>query len=100
MKFLPEGDKAARARAEQRGDTIMKRSDPTFTAMNAKAYYEFAGSSKAKEKLAQLEKKSEESQRAMEKSARKMEGVITEKSEADQKKFKKGKADLEKELGF
>jgi hypothetical protein len=100
MKFLPDGDKAARARAEQRGDIIMKRSDPTFTHMNARAYYEFAGSSKAKEKLAQLEKKSEESQRAMEKSARKMEGVITEKSEADQKKFKKGKADLEKELGF
>lgn len=100
MKFLPNGDQPARARAEQRGDTIMKRSDPTFTQMNAKVYYEFAGSAKAKEKLAQLEKKSEESAKAMEKSAKKMEGVITEKSEADQKKFKKGKADLEKELGF
>jgi len=101
MKFLPDGDKPARARAEQRGDTIMKRSDPTFTQMNAKAYYEFAGSSKAKEKLAQLDKKSEESARAMEKSAEKMKGAITtEKSEADQQKFKKGKADLEKELGF
>ena len=101
MKFLPDGDKPARARAEQRGDTIMKRSDPTFTQMNAKAYYEFAGSSKAKEKLAQLEKKSEESARAMEKSAEKVKGAVTiEKSEADQKKFKKGKADLEKELGF
>jgi len=100
MKFLPNGDQPARARAEQRGDTIMKRSDPTFTQMNARAYYEFAGSSKAKEKMAQLDKKSEESARAMEKSAKKMEGVITEKSEADQKKFKKGKADLEKELGF
>jgi hypothetical protein len=101
MKFLPDGDKAARARAEQRGDTIMKRSDPTFTQMNAKSYYEFAGSSKAREKLAQLEKKSEESARAMEKSAEKVKGaVIMEKSEADQKKFKKGKADLEKELGF
>lgn len=101
MKFLPDGDKPARARAEQRGDTILKRSDPTFTQMNARAYYEFAGSSKAKEKLAQLEKKSEESQRALEKSAEKVKGAITiEKSEADQKKFKKGKADLEKELGF
>jgi len=101
MKFLPDGDKAARARAEQRGDTILKRSDPTFTAMNAKAYYEFAGSSKAKEKMAQLEKKSEESQRAMEKSAEKMKGAITtEKSAAEQKKFDKGKANLEKELGF
>ncbi|MEK7293949.1 MAG: hypothetical protein AAB049_03120, partial [Nitrospirota bacterium] len=101
MKFLPDGDKPARARAEQRGDTIMKRSDPTFTQMNAKSYYEFAGSSKAREKLAQLEKKSEESARAMEKSAEKVKGaVIMEKSEADQKKFKKGKADLEKELGF
>ena len=100
MKFLPDGDKSARARAEQRGDTILKRSDPTFTHMNAKSYYEFAGSSKAKEKLAQLEKKSEESQRAMEKSAKKMEGVVIEKSAADQKKFDKGKANLEKELGF
>lgn len=100
MKFLPDGDKPARARAEQRGDTILKRSDPTFTHMNAKAYYEFAGTSKAKEKLAQLEKKSEESQRALEKSSKKVEGAITEKSAADQKKFDKGKKDLEKELGF
>lgn len=101
MKFLPNGDQPARARAEQRGDTIMKRSDPMFTQGNAKAYYEFAGSSKAKEKLAQLDKKMEESSRAMEKSAEKAKGAITiEKSEADQKKFKKGKVDLEKELGF
>lgn len=100
MKFLPDGDKPARARAEQRGDTILKRSDPTFTHMNAKAYYEFAGTPKAREKLAQLEKKSEESQRALEKSSKKVEGAITEKSAADQKKFQKGKADLEKELGF
>lgn len=101
MKFLPDGDKPARARAEQRGDTIMKRSDPTFTQGSATAYYEFAGSPKAKEKLAQLNKKMEESSRAMEKSAEKMKGAVTvEKSEADQKKFKKGKADLEKELGF
>lgn len=101
MKFLPDSDKPAKARAEQRGDTILKRTDPTFTQMNAKAYYEFAGSPRAKEKLAQLDKKMEESGRAMEKSAEKVKGAITtEKSEADQKKFKKGKADLEKELGF
>lgn len=100
MKFLPGGDKPARERAEQRGDTILKRSDPTFTRMNAHAYYEFAGTSKAKEKLAQLDKKAEESQRALEKSGKSMEGAITEKSAAEQKKFQKGKADLEKELGF
>lgn len=101
MKFLPNGDKPAKTRAEQRGDTIMKRSDPMFTQGSATAYYEFAGSPKAKEKLAQLNKKMEESGRAMEKSAEKAKGAITtEKSEADQKKFKKGKADLEKELGF
>ena len=100
MKFLPDGDKPAKARAEQRGDTIMKRADPMFTQMNAKAYYEFAGSSKAKEKSAQLEKKMEESGRAMEKSGEKVKSAITQKSETDQQKFKKGKADLEKELGF
>jgi hypothetical protein len=100
MKFLPEGDKAARARAEQRGDAILRRPDPTFTRMNAKAYYEFAGSSRAKERLAQLEKKSEESQRALEKSAEQVKSSLTQKSEAEQKKFQKGKADLEKELGF
>jgi len=100
MKFLPGGDKPARARAEQRGDTIMKRSDPTFSQGLARGYYEFAGSSKAKEKLAQLDKKAEESGRAMEKSAEKVKGSITEKSAADQKQFEKGKANLEKELGF
>jgi hypothetical protein len=100
MKFLPGGDKPARERAEQRGDTILKRSDPTFTRMNAHAYYEFAGSSGAKEKLAQLDKKAEESQRALEKSGRSIEGAITQKGEAEQKKFDKGKANLEKELGF
>jgi hypothetical protein len=100
MKFLPDGDKSAKARAEQRGDTIMQRPDPMFTQMNAKAYYDFSGSSKAKEKAAQLGKKMEESGRAMEKASKSMEGTITESSEADQKKFKKGTADLEKELGF
>ena len=101
MKFLPNGDQPARARAEQRGDTIMKRGDPMFTQGLATEYYKFSGSSKAKEKMAQLDKKSEESARAMEKSAEKMKGAITtEKSAADQKKFDKGKANLEKELGF
>lgn len=100
MKFLPDGDKLAKARAEQRGDTIMKRTDPMFTQMNAKMYYEFAGSSKAKEKLAQLDKKMAESGRAMEKAGEKAKSAFTEQGEADQKKFKKGKADLEKELGF
>ncbi len=100
MKFLPDGDKSTKMRAEQRGDAIMKRSDPMFTQMNAKAYYEFAGSSKAREKSAQLEKKMDESGRAMEKSSAKVKGAVTQKSEAEQKKFNKGKADLEKELGF
>jgi hypothetical protein len=100
MKFLPDGDKPARARAEQRGDAVLKRADPTFTQGIAKGYYEFAGSAKAREKLAQLEKRSEESARAMEKSAKSVEGAIRQKSETEQKKFQKGKADLEKELGF
>lgn len=96
MKFLQDGDKPAKARAEQRGDTIMKRSDPMFTQGFAKTYYDFAGSSKAK----QLEAKMKESERAMQKSGEKAKGAVTQKNEADQKKFKKGKADLEKELGF
>ncbi|MBI5410983.1 MAG: hypothetical protein HZA21_03225 [Nitrospirae bacterium] len=96
MKFLPDGDKPAKARAEQRGDAVTKRNDPMFTQGFAKEYYEFAGSSKAK----QLEAKMEESERAMQKSGEKMKSEVTQKSEADQKKFKKGKADLEKELGF
>ena len=100
MKFLPEGDKPARTRAEQRGDTILTRSDPTFTQGNARGYYELAGSARAKEKIAQIEKKSEESQRAMEKTSEKIKESFTQKSEADQKKFEKKKADLEKELGF
>ena len=100
MKFLPNGDQPAKVRAEQRGDVIMKRPDPTFTQMNATAYYDFSGSPKAKEKAAQLGKKMEESGRAMEKASKNMEGTVTEKGEADQDKFRKGKADLEKELGF
>jgi hypothetical protein len=101
MKFLPDSDKPAKMRAEQRGDTIMKRADPTFTQMNAVSYYEFAGSAKAKAAAKQVQAKQEEMGHAMEKSAEKVKGAITvEKSEAEQKKFKKGKADLEKELGF
>jgi hypothetical protein len=38
MKFLSAGDKAARERAEQRGDTITARSDSTFTQANAVMY--------------------------------------------------------------
>jgi hypothetical protein len=100
MKFLPDGDKSAKMRAEQRGDAIMKRPDPMFTQMHAMSYYDFAGSPKAKEKAAQLGKKMEESGRTMEKASKSMEGTITESSAADQKKFKKGTADIEKELGF
>lgn len=100
MKFLPDGDKPAKARAEQRGDAIMKRSDPTFTQANALRYYEFAGSAKAKAAAKQVEAKQEAFGRAAEKSAEKVKGSITQKSEAEQKKFDKGKANLEKELGF
>ncbi|ULA62906.1 MAG: conserved exported protein of unknown function [Nitrospira sp.] len=100
MKYLPSGDKPAKDRADQRGDTIMKRSDPTFTQMNASAYYEFSGSPKGKEIAAQIKKKGEDSQRALEKAGDKMRGAITEQSADDQKKFDKKKADLEKELGF
>jgi hypothetical protein len=100
MKFLPGGDKPARDRAEQRGDTIMTRSDPTFSQGSASGYYDFAGTPRAKDKIGQIEKKSQESQRAMEKASEKLKDSFTQKSEADQKKFEKKKADLEKELGF
>ncbi len=96
MKFLPNGDKLAKARAEQRGDTIMKRGDPMFTQGIAGRYYEFAGSSKAKE----VQAKQEEMGRAMGKTGENVKGAITQKSEAEQKKFNDKKADLEKELGF
>lgn len=96
MKFLPNGDKLAKARAEQRGDTIMKRGDPMFTQSTAGRYYEFAGSPKAKEVRA----KQEEMGRAMGKTGENVKGAITQKSEAEQKKFNDKKADLEKELGF
>ena len=100
MKFSPAGDKAARERAEQRGDTITARSDSTFTQANAVMYYEFAGSPKAKDKVAQVKKKMEESSRALEKSGEKVKGAFAEQSQSEQKKFDKKKADLEKELGF
>ena len=95
MKFTPGGDKPAKTRAEQRGDVIMKQGN-YMMADFAERYYRFAGSPKAVE----AKKKGEEGQRAMEQSAKKVESSITHKSEADQKKFDKGKANLEKELGF
>jgi len=100
MKVLPGGDKPARDRAELRGDTIMKRQDPTFTQGQAMMYYEFSGSPKAKDMAAQIKKKGEESQRAMEKASENMKNTFSKKSEAEQKQFDKKKADLEKELGF
>lgn len=100
MKFSPVGDKAARERAEQRGDTIAARSDSTFTQANAVMYYEFAGSTKSKDKVAQVKKKMEASSRALEKSGEKVKGAFAEQSQAEQKTFDKKKADLEKELGF
>ncbi len=100
MKYLPGGDKPAKDRAEQRGDTIMKRQDPTFTQGQAMMYYEFSGSPKAKDMAVQIKKKSEESQRAMEKAGESMKKSFSQKSEAEQKQFDKKKADLEKELGF
>jgi len=96
MKFLPNGNKSAKVRAEQRGDTIMKRGDPMFTQGIAGRYYEFAGSSKAKE----VQAKQEEMGRAMGKTGKNVKGAFTQKNEAEQKKFNDKKADLEKELGF
>ena len=96
MQFLPEGDKPAKVRAEQRGDTIMKRGDAGLMGGVALQYYRFAGSPKA----AQVEAKMEETMRAAAKSSEKAKDAIVEKNEADQTKFKKGKADLEKELDF
>ncbi len=100
MEFLPGGDRSARERAEQRGDTITARSDSTFTQANAVGYYEFAGSPKAKEKAAQVKKRMDASQQAMEKAGEQVKGAIKEQSQAEQKQFDKKKADLEKELGF
>lgn len=96
MQFLPEGDKPAKTRAEQRGDTIMKRGDAGLMGGVALGYYQFAGSPKA----AQVEAKMEETGRAIEKSSEKVKDAIVEKNAADQTKFKKGQADLEKELDF
>jgi hypothetical protein len=100
MKYLPGGDKPAKDRAELRGDTIMKRPDPTFTQSHAMMYYEFSGSPKAKDLAAQIKKKGAASQRAMEKAAESMQGMFSQKSEAEQNQFDEKKADREKELGF
>ncbi len=100
MQYVPGGDKPAKARAEQRGDAIMKRPDPLFTQGLAQRYFEFSGSPKAKELSAQIQKKGEESQRALEKSGESVKSSITQAGDAEQKKFDKKKSDLEKELGF
>jgi hypothetical protein len=100
MKYLPGGDKPAKERAEQRGDTIMKRPDPTFTQGHALMYYEFSGSPKAKDMATHITSKGEESQRAMEKAGDSLKNMLGQKSEAEQRQFDKKKADLEKELGF
>jgi hypothetical protein len=100
MKYLPGGDKPAKERAEVRGDTIMKRPDPTFTRGYALLYYEFSGSPRAKDMVAQIKRQEAESQRAMEKAGEGVKNAITQKGEAEQKQFEKKKADLEKELGF
>lgn len=100
MRYLPGGDKPAKDRAEQRGDTIMKRPDPTFTQGQAMMYYEFSGSPKANDMAAKIKKKGEESQRAMEKAGEGMKKSFSQKSGAEQIQFDKKKADLEKELGF
>jgi hypothetical protein len=88
MKFLSAGDKAARERAEQRGDTITARSDSTFTQANALMYFEFAGSPKSKDKVAQMKKKMEASSRALEKSGEKVKGAFAEQSQAEQKQVR------------
>jgi hypothetical protein len=100
MKFTPGGDKAARARAEQRGDAIMKRSDPMATQGYAVEYYKFSGSAKAMEAAKQVEARQAEFERGAQKAGKNVEAAITQKSAAEQKKFDKGKASLEKELGF
>lgn len=100
MNYLPGGDKPAKDRAELRGDTIMKRPDPTFTQSHALMYYEFSGSPKAKGLASQIKQKNENTQRAMEKVSESMKNAFTEKSKVDQAQFDKKKADLEKELGF
>lgn len=100
MEFLPGGNGPAKTRAEQRGDTVMKRGDATLAQGAALAYYEFAGSKKA----AQVKAKQEEFARGMEQSAEKMKnqmkGAFAEKGDQEKEQFKKGQSDLEKELGF
>lgn len=100
MEFLPGGNGPAKARAEQRGDAVMKRGDANLAQGVALAYYEFAGSKKA----AQVQDKQEEFARGMEQSSEKMKnqmkGAFAEKGDQEKQKFKKGQSDLEKELGF
>ena len=100
MELLPGGNGPAKTRAEQRGDTVMKRGDATLAQGVALAYYEFAGSKKA----VQVKAKQEEFARGMEQSAEKMKsqmkGAFAEKGDQEKEKFKKGQSDLEKELGF
>lgn len=96
MAFVPGGDKPAKARAEQRGDAILQRGDAAFSSTFASGYYKFAGSPKAAEIAATQEKR----MKALEKSAGKIKEAVVEKSQRDQGAFKKGQADLEKELGF
>ncbi|HSA85669.1 MAG TPA: hypothetical protein VLE46_05775 [Nitrospira sp.] len=75
----------------------MKRSDPSFSQSQA---YEFSDSPKAKDMVAQIKKRNDESQQAMEKAGESVKKSFTQTSEAQQKQFDKKKADLEKELGF
>lgn len=97
---FPGGDRPAKDRAELRGDTIMKRPDPTFTQGQALMYYEFSGSPKAKDLAAQIKKRGEESHQAIQKAGESLKNAIIQKSGTEQKQFEKKKADLEKELGF
>jgi hypothetical protein len=51
-------------------------------------YFEFAGSPKAKDKVAQVKKKMEASSRALEKSGEKVKGAFAEQSQAEQKQVR------------
>jgi hypothetical protein len=50
--------------------------------------------------VAQIKKRNDESQQAMEKAGESVKKSFTQTSEAQQKQFERKKADLEKELGF
>lgn len=96
MAFLPGGDKPAKVRAEQRGEAILKRSDAAITGAMAAGYFSFAGSPKA----AELKARQEQRVKSLGQSVGKMKDSVAEKSQSEQNTFKKGQADLEKELGF